>query len=364
MYLKRIILQNFKNIKVAELEFSPKINCISGNNGEGKTNLLDAIYYLSMTKSFFLSSDQYTFTYETNFTALNGTYMMDDGCEEKIAISVKKSEEKIVKRNQKQYSKLSEHIGLIPIVMVSPADTSLINDSGDERRRFMNFILSQVDKNYLLHIQAYNQILMQRNKLLKNENFSKDFLDVLSEQIVPHADYIYNARKKLCQQLIALAREYYSKLSGNKEVIELEYKSDLDAAPMNILLNREMFKDIFLKYTTVGIQRDDILFLLNGHLIRKCGSQGQQKTFLLSLKLAQYALMDRLYGITPILLLDDVFDKLDMNRVELLLSMVTSESFGQIFITDSNKVRISTIVNTFTADCANFYVENGEINRV
>ncbi len=358
MYLKRITLNNFKNITDAQLDFSHKINCVLGNNGAGKTNLLDAVYYISMTKSFF-SPDQFIISHNRDSAFMNGIYKMDDDCEEKIAVSLQREGDKVIKRNGKSYSRLSEHIGLLPIVMVSPADSSLINDSGDQRRRFMNFVLSQIDRLYLQHVQSYNQLLAQRNKLLKSDNISEDLLDTISAQMVPHAQYIFNSRKDLCIKLLPLVEEYYSGLSGNAEDISLEYRSDLDSAPFEEIIRRELPKDKYLKFTTAGIQRDDIIFSLDGYSIRKCGSQGQQKTFLLSVKLAQFALMKSIHGTAPILLLDDVFDKLDMNRVEYLIGIVAGNGFGQIFITDSNKVRISSIVDNFKADCANVKVEKG-----
>lgn len=370
MYLNRILISNFKNIRDADLVFSKKINCVSGNNGEGKTNLLDAIYYLSMTKSYFNMSDAYTFTFGEEAAALNGTYVKEDQTEDKISIGIKSGGEKTVKKNDKAYSRISEHIGVIPIVMVSPADTSLINGSGEERRRFVNSILSQVDKEYLKRIQRYNQLLIQRNKLLKMYPVSYDLLDTITEQMSPDAYYVYSKRKELCNRLQELAKEYYDKLSGSKENISLGYESELDEfidsenQALVQMFSKVRERDLVLKYTSSGIQRDDIDFCLGEHPIKKCGSQGQQKSFLIALKLAQFALMKQLHGVTPILLLDDVFDKLDMQRVEYLLSMVASTNFGQIFISDSNKVRMSKIVHSITNELHGFEVVNGVYSRV
>lgn len=360
MYLKRIILNNFKNIRETCLEFSPRLNCISGNNGAGKTNLLDAVYYLSMTKSFFSVSDRYVYTHGAQDASLNGSYVMDDGSLEKIAIAVRREGTKIVKRNDKSYSKFSEHIGLLPIVMVSPADSSLINDAGEERRKAMNFILAQIDRNYLPNIQKFNQLLLARNKYLKSDNIPQDLINAITEQMTAPATYVYSARRQLCIDLLPIVREYYSIISGGTEDVSMEYKSDLQAASMEELMLGSQSRDTLFRYTTVGPQRDDLLFLLDGHPIRKCGSQGQQKSFLLAVKLAQFALMKRLYGVSPILLLDDVFDKLDINRVKYLLKIVSSDEFGQIFVTDSNKIRLSSLTDAFSADWSAFYVENGE----
>lgn len=359
MYLSRILISNFKNIRSADLAFSKKINCICGNNGEGKTNLLDAIYYLSMTKSYFHASDAFTFTFGESSAALNGTYVREDGTEDKISLRVVSPNDKTVKRNGKAYTRLSEHIGVIPIVMVSPSDTGLIREGGDERRKFMNSLLSQVDKEYLKRIQQYNQLLAQRNKLLKMPPVCMELLDTLNEQMDAHADYIYYKRKILCEELSSLAREYYGALSGSKEEISLRYVSDLDQVPLTELFARAIERDLFLKYTTVGIQKDDVEFSMNGYPIKKCGSQGQQKSFLIALKLAQFRLMKQMHGVTPVLLLDDVFDKLDMQRVEYLLELVAGDAFGQIFISDSNKVRMGRILDAVLNDHKSFTVERG-----
>lgn len=363
MYLKRLLLTNFKNIKEAKLDFSSRLNCISGNNGAGKTNLLDAVYYLSMTKSFFSVSDRFVLNLDEKILSLNGSYIMDDGCEEKIAISLGNDVSKQVKRNGKPYVKFSEHIGLLPVVMVSPADSTLINDSGEDRRKFVNFILSQIDHNYLQNVQKYNQLLAARNRCLKNDTIEESLISTISEQMFAPATYIHQSRQTLCEQLLPYVQQYYSTLSGGAEEVSVEFQSDLDSYSMEELLQRSHNRDLFLKYTTCGPQRDDLHFLLNGYQIRKYGSQGQQKSFLLAVKIAQFALMKRLYGVSPILLLDDVFDKLDINRVKHLLSMVASDDFGQIFVTDSNKVRLSTLTDSFSSDYSEFYVENGIINK-
>lgn len=380
MFLKRILISNFKNIREADLDFSRKINCISGNNGEGKTNLLDAIYYLSMTKSYFNSSDSYTFTFGEQATALNGSYVREDNTEDMVSVGLKNGGEKIVKKNGKAYQRISEHIGSVPIVMVSPADTSLINGTGEERRKFVNSILSQVDKEYLRRIMRYNQLLAQRNKLLKMENLSFELLETINERMAPDAAYIYNKRYTLCEHLQQLIKEYYGKLSGEKEEISLKYVSDLSKYIQNSedlpcgneddsdcctsealigLFNNARERDSILHYTSTGVQRDDIEFSLGAHPIKKCGSQGQQKSFLIALKLAQFTLMKQLHGCTPILLLDDVFDKLDMQRVEYLISLVASEEFGQIFISDSNKVRMSKMAQSVTKELRSYEVTSG-----
>ena len=364
MFLTGLTINGFRNISEASLEFSPGINCISGDNGAGKTNLLDAVYYLSMTKSFFDSSDRFVYQFGKDEAILCGNYAMEDGQKEKIAVSVRRSGEKIVKRGAKAYQRLSEHIGLLPVVMVSPIDISLINESGEERRKYMNFILSQTDKQYLAHIQAYNQLLAQRNKLLKEDSPSADLLEVMSERMASHAEYVYEARKELCVKLVPLVSGFYSRLSEDREAVSAAYRSDLGEATLDELFRREAARERILHYSTVGIQRDDISFLLGDHPIRKCGSQGQQKSFLLALKLAQFLFIKQIYGRTPILLLDDVFDKLDMGRVARLLEIVSSLDFGQIFITDCNKVRLDDTFACIGAPCKSFAVEGGAVSEI
>ncbi len=364
MYIKRIILSNFKNIQSADLTFSPRINCIYGDNGEGKTNLLDAVHYLSMTKSFLQSSDRFTYTYGSQEAALCGYYDMG-GYEDKISVCVKSSGEKTVKKNDKNYPKISEHIGHVPVVVISPSDTSLINDSGEERRRFMNIVLSQTDPQYLRAIQGYNRVLQQRNKLLKAEVApSKILLEAFSLQLQRDGDYIFRKRGELADELNQLSAYFYNILSDAKESVSLEYISDLKKGTMNELLDSSYSRDIALKYTSVGIQKDDYDFLMNGYPMKKCSSQGQQKTFLISLKLAQLSMMKKRYGFSPILLLDDVFDKLDMKRVELLISMVLREGFGQLFVTDSNKVRVSDLVRKLDSECRFYTVTKGEFVQI
>ena len=361
MFLTRIILHDFKNIAEAEVTFSPKVNYIYGSNGAGKTNLLDAIYYLSMTKSYFSASDQYVYAYGAPEATLCGFYRMDGGTEEKIAASIRRGGEKVFRRGAKTYARFSEHVGLLPVVMVSPLDTALIHDSGDERRKYMNFILSQIDRSYLAHIQAYNQLLLQRNRLLKDDRPSDLLLETFSERMEPHAAYVHQARRNLCEQLRPLIREFYATLSRGKEEVDLAYRSDLDEAPLGELFAREAEREHVLRYTTAGIQRDDLSFRLDGHSLRRSGSQGQQKSFLLAMKLAQFRFVREIYGQTPILLLDDVFDKLDMQRVEDLLALVSTLDFGQIFLTDSNKVRLEDVSRRIDAPCRSYRVDAGNI---
>lgn len=357
--LRKLVVQDYRNIRLAELEFSPNINCISGGNGEGKTNLLDSIHYLSMTKSAFAASDKYNFRHGTESFSMSGNYLMENGLESKFMVQVLSAGEKKMKKDDKQYGRISEHIGALPVVMVSPSDSSMVNDSGEERRRFINAVLSQMNQKYLSDVQQYNRLLAQRNKVLKEKAGSSELLEVYDSRMSEIAASIYNARKSFVEDLNPIVKEYYKTLSGSQEEVSISYVSDLDNGNLADLLEECRNKDIALKYTTAGIQRDDLVFLMNGHPLRRCGSQGQQKSFIVSLKFAQYDIMKRNYGYAPILLLDDVFDKLDMGRIANLIAMVAGQEFGQIFITDSNKVRMSGIVDKITEHRAYFEADNG-----
>ena len=362
--LEKIVISDFRNIQLQELEFSPNVNCISGNNGEGKTNLLDAIYYLSMTKSAFASSDKFNFRHGTEEFSLAGTYKMENGLSSKFALRMSAKGEKKVKRDDKPYGKVSEHVGVIPIVMVSPADISLVSESGEERRRFVNSVLSQMDREYLSAIQQYNRLLLQRNKVLKEQRFDPSLLEVIDMRMAALADPVFQARKRFVEELKPIVAQYYKEVSGGSEQVDIEYESELFNAPLDEILASSYEKDRIMKHTTSGIHRDDFAFRMNGHPIRRYGSQGQQKSFLVSLKFAQYEIMKQKYGFAPMLLLDDVFDKLDMGRISNLLQMVSGNDFGQIFITDSNKVRMAGIVDGLTQDRAYYDTLSGTFSKL
>ena len=362
--LEKIVISDFRNIQLQELEFSPNVNCISGNNGEGKTNLLDAIYYLSMTKSAFAPSDKFNFRHGTDEFSIAGTYRMENGLSSRFALKMTSKGEKKVRRDDKPYPKVSDHVGVLPVVMVSPADISMVSESGDERRRFVNAVLSQMDREYMSAMQQYNRLLMQRNKMLKEMDVDRSLLEVIDMRMAALAEPIYEARKKFVEDLKPIVSEYYKALSGDSEQVDIEYESELSKAGLDQILAASFDKDRILKYTSAGIQRDDFAFRMNGHPIRRYGSQGQQKSFLVSLKFAQYEIMKKNYGFAPLLLLDDVFDKLDMGRISNLLQMVASNDFGQIFITDSNKVRMAGIVDGLTQDRAYFETSGGMFTRI
>ena len=362
--LEKIVISDFRNIQLQELEFSPNVNCISGNNGEGKTTLLDAIYYLSMTKSAFASSDKFNFRHGTEEFSIAGTYKMENGLSSRFALRMSSKGEKKVRRDDKPYGKVSEHVGVIPIVMVSPADISLVSESGEERRRFVNSVLSQMDKEYLSALQQYNRLLLQRNKILKDQGYDQSLLEVIDMRMSALADPIFHARKRFVEDLKPIVAQYYKAVSGGSEMVDIEYESELFKAPLDHILASSYERDRIMKHTTSGIHRDDFAFRMNGHPIRRYGSQGQQKSFLVSLKFAQYEIMKQKYGFAPMLLLDDVFDKLDMGRISNLLQMVSGNDFGQIFITDSNKVRMAGIVDGLTQDRAYYDTLSGTFTRL
>ncbi len=360
--LKKIVLRDFRNIVFQELDFSPNINCVSGDNGEGKTNLLEAIYYLSMTKSPFTQSDNFIFRHGCDSFALAGTYLLENGLESKVSISVDRHNSKKLRRDDKALSRMSSHIGQFPVVLVSPADTALVSDTGEERRRFLNAVLSQIDTDYLFAIQQYNRLLQQRNRLLKESMCDDGLLDAYDAQMSPLASKISEARAAFVDRLMPAVQEFYRNLSGGQDVIEVEYRRE--KGELTELLRACRERDKILKYTTEGPQRDDFLFYIDGFPLRRCGSQGQQKSFLVSLKFAQYEIMKRQYGFAPILLLDDLFDKLDMNRVGNLLKMVAGNDFGQIFLTDSNKIRLAGIVDALTDDRTYYDTEAGVFTKI
>jgi DNA replication and repair protein RecF len=359
MFLHHLSITNFKNIESAELDFSPNINCIVGENGEGKTNLLDAVYYLSMAKSCFGGGDHSHIRHNEAFFLLQGRYRREEA-EETISCGVQRAAGKVLKRNNKSYDRLSDHLGLLPLVIIAPIDNELINESGEERRKYMNTLLVQIDREYLHALTHYNHFLAQRNKLLKTPSgAASELLLTLNEQLSQHAQLIYERRRTLINGLQPFFSGIYKTLSENKEQVTLGYHSDLEKGALNELLLQYADRDRVMQHTTVGIHRDDITMHLGGYALRRTGSQGQQKTFLIALKLAQYEFLKQHNGRHPLLLLDDIFDKLDERRVQQLIAMVAHEAFGQIFLTDSNKIRLDKMVKELTQDYAIFTAKQG-----
>ncbi|RXQ96149.1 DNA replication/repair protein RecF [Ancylomarina salipaludis] len=364
MHLKRLSLINYKNIKELEIELSPKINCFIGNNGMGKTNLLDAVYYLSFCKSYFSSTDQLNIKHDELFMVLEGNYQRKE-MDELIYCGLKRGQKKNFKRNKKEYKKLSEHIGLLPIVMVSPADVRLITDGSEERRKYMDSVISQYDRKYLDDLIRYNRVILQRNKLLKDfarrGKFEEDSLSIWDEQMVILSASIYEKRKDFLNKLMPVFQEYYNIISQGNERVTLEYKSQLNAHSMRDLLRHARLKDQVMQYTTVGIHKDDLILSLGDYPIKKMGSQGQQKTYLIALKLAQFEFIKKLSEYNPILLLDDIFDKLDAERVEQIVHLVSEERFGQIFISDTNRDHLDQILSSSNLTYKLFGLNNGSV---
>ena len=347
MYLKKLSLFNFKNFETQSFDFQEKINCFVGDNGVGKTNVLDAIYYLSFGKSYFNSVASQNIRHEQEFFMIEGEYDLDERSET-IVCSLKRGSKKIIKRNDKEYEKFSDHIGHLPLVIISPADRDLIVEGSDVRRKFIDSVISQSDKKYLKSLINYNKVLQQRNALLKyfaaNRTFNALNLKVYDEQLEQYGSEIYTKRKDFLETFTPIFEERYKVITKAKEKVKLEYKTQLDENRLTTLLEDVLDKDRMLQYTSVGIHKDDLLFNIDGFSVKKFGSQGQQKSFLIALKLAQFEFIKNLAQKKPILLLDDIFDKLDDNRVAQIVDLVNQDNFGQLFISDTHKDRTEEVV--------------------
>ncbi len=353
MLIKKISILNFKNFAELELEFSQKINCFVGNNGVGKTNLLDAIYYLSFTKSYFNHIDNQSIKHGEDYFMIQGEYERNEK-KEIIYCGFQKTKSKTFKRNDKKYSKFLEHIGLLPAVVVTPDDNKLIIGGSDERRKFIDGVISQYDKQYLTQLIRYKRVLAQRNQLFKNfaqqKIFQPESVEVYNQQLVLFGEKIHEKRQQFIADFLPSYQNYYNLISQKNEKVEISYKSQLNDGDFNELLTQSISKDRILQYTTVGIHKDDLDFKLGEYKIQKIGSQGQQKTFLLALKFAQYDIIKASLQIKPILLLDDIFDKLDALRVQQIVKLVADDNFGQIFISHTNLDRLENILSEINTD--------------
>ncbi|HBE39916.1 MAG TPA: DNA replication and repair protein RecF [Bacteroidales bacterium] len=367
MYLKNLTLTNFKNYEQTELEFSPRINCFVGNNGVGKTNILDAVHYLSLTKSFFNVIDSISIRHVEDYFIINGTFVKE-GEEDQIYCAFQKQKQKVMKKNGREYQRLSSHIGKYPVVMISPADSALITEGSEERRRFMNKIISQYDNEYLDSVLKYNKALQQRNRLLRefgaSGKYDNDSLLIWDSQLVKYGLYIHRARANLVNELIPVIQEYYSMISSEKESVKLSYRSHLSDGDFAEALINSVSKDRFLEYTTVGIHKDDLILEMDGYTVKSLGSQGQQKSYLVALKLAKFEYIRRKSGIPPILLLDDIFDKFDAERVEQIIKLVGNSRFGQIFITDTHRSRLNEILASHDTDYKLFIISNNNVEEI
>lgn len=338
---------NYKNFDSKTLDFDPVINCLVGDNGVGKTNILDAIYHLCFGKSYFNPVATQNIKHDTDFFVVDGEFEKE-GRTEKIICSFKKGTKKVIKRNGKAYEKFSEHIGFLPLVIISPSDRDLILEGSDTRRKFMDGVISQSDKAYLQTLIKYNKVLTQRNSLLKyfvaNHTFDPNTLAIYNEQLHNLGTEIHRKRVAFIDSLIPIFQKQYAHISEKDEQITLSYESQLSEENLLNLLEKNIDKDRALQYTSVGIHKDDLDFTIGGHPIKKFGSQGQQKSFLIALKLAQFHFIKEQASTTPILLLDDIFDKLDENRVSHIVGLVKDDNFGQIFISDTHADRTENVV--------------------
>jgi len=367
MYLKKLSLTGFKNYEYAEMELSPGINCFVGNNGVGKTNILDAVHYLSLTKSFFNNIDSLSIRHNDDFFILNGVFS-EEGYDDTIHCSFQRGKQKTLKKNGKDYEKLSDHIGKYPVVMISPADSSLIIDGSEERRRFLNKIISQYSPEYLDSVIKYGKALQQRNRFLKDQRppakLDQDMLDVLDSQLIKYGNIIYRERMSLSEELTPVLVENYDMISSGRENVRLIYRSHLSEGDYGGILAASLNRDRMLEYTSTGIHKDDLVLEMDNHNVRTVGSQGQQKSFLVALKLAKFDYIARKSGMLPILLLDDIFDKFDAGRVEQIIRLVGNHRFGQIFITDTHPDRLKEILALHSTDYKLFEISDNKISEV
>ncbi|WP_395042979.1 DNA replication/repair protein RecF [Flavobacterium sp.] len=349
MFLKKISLFNYKNFSEASFEFDAKINCFVGKNGIGKTNVLDAIYHLASGKSYFNPLAVQNIKHNEEFFVIDGEFEKANR-NEQIVSSFKKGQKKILKRNGKAYEKFSDHIGFIPLVIISPADNDLIIEGSETRRKFIDNVISQLDLYYLQELIQYQKIISQRNALLKyfalNHVFENDTLSIYNEQLNGLGKNIFEKRKKFLEEFLPIFNKHHQAITNSEETVQLVYESHLFEAEMILLLEQNLAKDRALQYTSVGIHKDDLAFQIDNHPIKKFGSQGQQKSFLIALKLAQFEFVKKQSGEKPILLFDDIFDKLDEFRVSKIVEMVNQEEFGQLFISDTHKERTEKIVKS------------------
>ena len=369
MFVSKLSLLNFKNYTEAQFEFCDGINCFTGDNGEGKTNLLDAIHYLSFCKSYFNAVDSQNISFEAPFFVIQAQVDRPEAeATDDVYCGQKRNQKKLFKRNKVEYNRLADHIGLYPLVMVSPADSDLINEGSESRRKFIDTIISQLDRIYLEDLMNYNKIVFQRNALLKRfaetGRFLKDSIEIWDLQLIEFAGRIYQKRSRFIFELIPLFQKYYEELSGGREKVDIVYESHLLDTDFAEVLKSALPRDRAVHYTTVGTHKDDLQFLLRNNLVKKYGSQGQQKTYLIALKLAQYEYIKNHKKQAPWLLLDDIHDKLDADRVKALMHLVSGDHFGQIFITDTDPERIAKLFKSGSIPFKQFHISNGKIVAV
>lgn len=366
MHLKSLALVNFKNYEDVSIELSSEINVFIGENGAGKTNMLDAVHFLSFCRSFLNPIDRQCIRLDEKFFLLQGTFLKDEK-EVGITCAVKEGQKKVVKKNKQEYDRISEHIGRFPAVVISPYDTNLIIEGSETRRKFIDSIISQFDRNYLETLMRYNKVLLQRNALLKQFQemriFDAESIEVWDVQLIDLGSVIHEKRKSFLVDFIPIFQKFFSFIANHKEEIDISYKSQLDEESFEMALQKNRRKDNAVGYTTVGIHKDDLVFLINNQPIKKFGSQGQQKSFLIALKLAQFEIVSNLLQTKPMLLLDDVFDKLDHQRVSHLMQLISQHIFGQVFISDTDEDRIEKVFKGIEINRRLFHVKGGQVEK-
>lgn len=364
MFLRSLILSNFKNYQRQAFEFSPQLNCLVGLNGVGKTNVLDAVHFLCLCKSHSGLNDRNLVRHGADFFRIEGRFGLAEGGSAKVTAKYQGGQRKEIEKNGVVFDRLSDYIGQSPVVMIAPDDVALVQDGSEDRRRFLDATLSQISSEYLQSLLVYNALLKQRNALLKSffelRRFDADLLESLDRQMLKPAELIYAQRSAFVAEFRPLLESYYSAISGSKEEVSIAHDADMEGMPFSELLARAQEKDRLLQRSTVGPHRDDLVLEMDGQALKKFASQGQLKSFLLAMRLAQYELLRNAKGVSPILLLDDIFDKLDAQRVSHLVGLLLSRSFGQIFITDTQRERLESILVSFAVSYKVFEVQKGK----
>jgi DNA replication and repair protein RecF len=377
MFLQKISLANFKSYEYEAFEFSERVNCIVGENGTGKTNLLDAIYFLALTKSSISNQDALSINHEAEYMMVEGTFGVGDwrlgigdlvkdkplipNPQSLITISLQRGQKKAVLRDKKAYERISEHIGKFPVVMLSPNDTDIIRDGSEERRKFFDGVMAQLNTEYLENLLQYNRLLLQRNSLLKQFAERNDvddlLLDIYSDPLVEVGEKLYQARNQFITAFLPIFKKHYATLSDAREEVEMIYESEVGADNFAQVFRKNRPRDLAAQRTTLGVHKDDFIFEINGFTLRKFGSQGQQKSFVIALKLAQFEMLSLQKGFPPILLLDDIFDKLDDRRIQQLINMMVDGTFSQVFITDARPERTHQLLDNLNVEVKYFEVK-------